>query len=63
MVKKASIQKSLVEQILDQMFIDIEKRAEFNTSLIQNLEQLASAGELTKAKQVIEAIKGLTEGT
>jgi predicted transcriptional regulator len=64
MTKKASIiQKSLVEQILEQMFASIEKREEFDTNSIQKLKQLASAGELTKTKQVIEAIKGVTEGT
>jgi hypothetical protein len=63
MVEESSCQKSLVEQILDEMFTIIEGREEFDIPTIENLKQLVISGSLTKAKQVAEAIKSAPEGT
>ena len=63
MVEETSGQKSLVEQILDEMFTIIEGREEFDIPTIEKLKQLVINGNLTKAKQVAEAIKSASEGT
>ena len=63
MVEETSSQKSLVEQILDEMFTIIEGREEFDIPTIEKLKQLVIGGNLTKAKQVAEAIKSASEGT
>lgn len=63
MVEETSGQKSLVEQILDEMFTIIEGREEFDIPTIEKLKQLVIGGNLTKAKQVAEAIKSASEGT
>lgn len=56
MTKKTSIPKSLVEQILDQMFATIERKGEFDADLIEKLRQVALSGDLTNVKQVVKAI-------
>jgi len=63
MVEETSGEKSLVEQILDEMFTIIEGREEFDIPTIEKLKQLVISGNLTKAKQVAEAIKSASEGT
>jgi hypothetical protein len=63
MVEETSGQKSLVEQILDEMFTIIEGREEFDIPTIEKLKQLVISGNLTKAKQVAETIKSASEGT
>ena len=63
MVEETSGQKSLVEQILDEMFTIIEGREEFDIPTIEKLKQLVISGNLTKAKQVAEAITSALEGT
>jgi hypothetical protein len=62
MVEETSGQKSLVEQILDEMFTIIEGREEFDIPTIEKLKQLVISGSLTKAKQVAEVIKSASEG-
>jgi hypothetical protein len=57
MTEETLIQKSLVEQILDEMFASIEGREEFDAQTIQTLKQLAVSGDLKKATQVTKAIK------
>ncbi len=49
--------KSLVEQIFDEMFKNIEGREEFDVQTIEKLKQLAKSGDLVKPTQVIEIIK------
>jgi len=63
MVEETSGQKSLVEQILDEMFAIIEGQEEFDIPTIEKLKQLVISGNLTKATQVAEAIKSTSEGT
>lgn len=57
MAKDIITQKSLVEQILDEMFITLEERDEFDTHTIQRLKELATSGNLNKVKKVAESIK------
>lgn len=56
MAKDIIIQKSLVEQILNEMFITLEGRDEFDTRIIQRLKELAVSGNLNKVKKVAESI-------
>jgi hypothetical protein len=57
-----TVQKSLVEQILDDMFANIEELEEFDAELLQRLKQLAVSGNLKKASQIIRAIKAASGG-
>lgn len=57
MTEETNIQKSLMEQVLNEMFASIEGRQEFDADTIQKLKQLAMRGDLTKETQIIEAIK------
>jgi hypothetical protein len=57
-----TVQKSLVEQILDDMFANIEELEEFDAELLQKLKQLAVSGNLKKAPQIIRAIKAASGG-
>ena len=57
MTAEATIQKTLVEQVFDEMFTSIEGREEFDTLTIQKLKQLAMSGDLAKATQVTKAIR------
>jgi len=58
---EATIQKSLLEQILDDMLARVERREEFDVLSIEKLKQLAQSGDLTKPKQVAAAIKLASE--
>ncbi len=57
MVEEIAVQKSLVEQIFDEMFASIEGQEEFDAQTIQRLKQLAISGDFKKAMQVAKAIK------
>ena len=51
-------QKSLTDEILDEMFTTLEEqREQFDRATIDGLKQLAQAGELKKASQIIKTIK------
>ena len=63
MKEEITIQKSLVEQILDEMFVQLEGRVEFDTTTTQRLRQLTISGNLSKVTQVTEAVKAASEGT
>lgn len=63
MPEEVTIQKTLVEQIFDEMFATIEQYKEFDTQAILKLKQLAISGDLTKAMRVAEAIKLASEVT
>jgi len=57
MTEESVIPKSLIAQILDEMFANIEGRKEFDARTIQKLKQLALSGYLNKATQVTKVIK------
>ncbi len=63
MTEETIIQKSLVEQIFDEMFASIEEREEFDAQIIKKLKQLAVSGDLKKATQVSRTIKLAPRGT
>jgi hypothetical protein len=63
MTEETPIQKSLVEQILDEMFANIEGREEFDVQMIQKLKQLAANDGLRKAPQVVKTIESPPGGT
>lgn len=62
-MEEESVQKSLGEQILDDMFANIEKLEEFDVDVLQRLKQLAVSGNLKKAPQVTRAVKAASGGT
>ena len=57
MTEGTSVEKSLVDQILDEMFSKIEGRSEFDARTVQRLRDLAARGDLKRAAQVTLAIK------
>lgn len=58
MKKEKVIEKSLVEQILENMFRKIEKKEEFDKVTIQKLKRLSADGELKKSDKVVDALRG-----
>jgi hypothetical protein len=62
MAQEVVIQKSLVDQILDDMFSSIQGRDEFDEHTIRELRRLAASADLGKATHVIRAIKSTPEG-
>ena len=54
MKKGPLTQKSLIDQIIDEMFVSIEPLEEFDDQIIQQLKELASSGSLSKPKKVTE---------
>ena len=55
--KKSRVQKPLVEDILDQMFAELERREEFDPETIENLRKLRTEGTLKKTTKVREVVK------
>lgn len=59
MTENIDSKKSLLEQVVDEMFGIISKNKEFENETIANLKKLASSGDLKKAAQVIDVIKSI----
>jgi hypothetical protein len=59
MYGKATISKSLTQQILDKMFKSLESQEEFNDKIIQKLKRLADRGDLKKKEKITTAIKSI----
>ena len=56
MTEEARIQKSLVEQILEETLARIETREEFDSLAISQLKHLVGSGAFTRAKEIAAAI-------
>lgn len=61
MAEEGSLQKPLIQQVLDDMFAVIKEREEFDPEMIEKLKRLAETGDLKKPSQVMEAIKRVPE--
>ena len=59
MQEETFIPKSLVEQIIDQMFVHIEGHEEFDNEAINKLRQLALSGDLKKSTRIVTIIKSV----
>ncbi len=57
---RVPIEKTLIGQIFDEMFSNIEGQEEFDAQTIKNLKQLAVNGNLKKEAQVTETIKSVS---
>jgi len=55
-------EKSLVEEIVADMFVNLEELEEFDADVLQRLKQLAASGNLRKAREVIRAIEEASGG-
>jgi len=62
MAEENFIQKSLLEQIIDEMFANIEGQKEFDAQTLGQLRGLAAKGDLNKFIEVNEAIKPTLRG-
>jgi len=62
MKEEKHIEKSLLEQIFDEMFANIEGRKEFDTQTLGKLRGLAAKGGLNKFVEINEAIKPTPRG-
>lgn len=51
------IQKSITDQIFDELFTRLQEHEEFDASTIDKLQKLAQQGDLKKAQQVVNVIK------
>ena len=63
MVEGSQVQKSLLEKILEQTFLNIEKHETFDEETIEKLKQLAVSGDLGKPQKIIEAIRSRSGGS
>ena len=54
-------QESLIEQIFNRMFAELEKRDEFDSSTIQNLKQLVENEEFTDVPELARTLKSNSE--
>lgn len=54
-------QKSLIEQIYDEMFSRIGRRDEFDLQTVQNLRRLFGEGKLVGVSQIVEAVKATVQ--
>ena len=54
---KADIEKTLLDQILDEMFKSLELQKEFNKEIIIKLKQLAQTNDLGVSKKLTEVLK------
>ncbi|MFQ5539969.1 MAG: hypothetical protein ACE5FB_06165 [Candidatus Binatia bacterium] len=61
-VEENQVQKSLLEDILDQTFMSIEEHETFDSETIRKLKQLMASGDLAKPKKVIDAIRSGSGG-
>jgi len=61
MTGSAFLQKSLVEQILDEMFATLGAQPDFEADTIADLKRLAAEGDLKKDAKVISALRPATE--
>ncbi len=57
MTEESNNQKSLIEQIYDEMFRIIEETKKFNEVEIQNLREIAYEDNFKNEKSITEAIK------
>lgn len=57
-----SSQGSLVEQIMAEMFENIEGHQEFDAETIQRLKHLSQTGDIKKHSQVVAIVKVHMEG-
>lgn len=55
-------EKSLIEEIVANMFANLEEVGEFDADVLQRLKQLAASGKLRKAREVVRAIKEASGG-
>jgi hypothetical protein len=62
MAENTTIPKSLVEQILEDMFARLDAREEFDAQTVRRLRDLARRGGLKKAPQVTKAIEAAQRG-
>lgn len=56
-LEKLSQNKSLTDQILEEMFCSIRKLEEFDEKVVIGLINLADRGQLTNYEKIIEIIK------
>jgi len=52
---------SIVDDILDRMFAELEGRNEFDEETIKNLKELRTGGNLKKAARVRQAVEPKSE--
>jgi len=57
MSTSTEIQKSISEQILDELIARLREQEEFDESVVDKLQRLAQNGELKKSQQIVSAIR------
>lgn len=58
---QTGIEKSLLEQIFDEMLTSLEGQAEFDTCSVEVIKRLVDGGNL-KTQKVIEGLKSVAGG-
>ncbi len=62
MAENIEVQKSLIDQITEEMFVRLGGNEAFDAETLQVLKELAERGDLSKAVQVAKIIKAQTGG-
>ena len=55
------IDKTIIEQIIEETFLQLTSREEYSQTTIDELKKIASSGNLTSSTKVIAVLKSIEE--
>lgn len=61
MSDKRNIDKTIIEQIIEETFLQLTSRKEYTETTIDELKKIASSGNLTSSTKVIAVLKSIEE--
>ncbi len=61
MSDKRDIDKTIIEQIIEETFLQLTNHKEYTKTTIDELKKIASSGNLTSSTKVIAVLKSIEE--
>lgn len=61
MSDKRDIDKTIIEQIIEETFLQLTSHKEYTKTTIDELKKIASSGNLTSSTKVIAVLKSIEE--
>ena len=61
MSDKRNIDKTIIEQIVEETFLQLTNHKEYTKTTIDELKKIASSGNLTSSTKVITVLKSIEE--
>ena len=61
MSDKRNIDKTIIEQIIEETFLQLTSHKEYTETTIDELKKIASSGNLTSSTKVIAVLKSIEE--